>query len=662
MSENTEPQITRIPPPLHATGRARVAHDLGPAALALACAIVATGQVGAIAQTSQSANNPNISQSDPSTLFTITKVEIVYLYPSPGQPSVESLLRATIRVKRTADGYEPAAEGENAGRVLALSDVGTLPYPNFTGRALQLFSVGVATSLKQAGLVGVYVAPDPGQFGVEQGVVVDRRAPGDTSLRLLVTTGTVTKMRTVALGERIEPEKTIDNPLHARIIEQSPVRPSPDATPTEASLLRGDRVGDYVYRLNRQPGRRVDISVSAPGDSPGAVTLDYLVTENRPWLFFAQASNTGSASTDAVREQFGFIHNQLTNSDDVLSLTYQTANFSAVHALNASYERPVGSSQRWRWRVYAGWYRYLASDVGVQDASFRGEGYDAGAELIWNFLQHHDWFVDAIAGLRYDHVRVSNELAGVSGGDGFFTPEAALRLFRERDDTRTDARLGVRWNLPGIAGTDGNLDALGRLGADDSFGVLRFEGTHSLYLDPLFSPETYHVSSLAHELLFSLRAQHSLGTRLIPNEQVTAGGLYTVRGYPESIVAGDNGVIATAEYRFHLPRSFRPKAEPGTVFGQPFRWQPQYVFGPTDWDLVLKGFVDVARVTQADRQSYEADSTLVGAGVGAEFAFTRRFNIRTDLGFALRELRDGSGEQTVDAGHTELQFVLTVIY
>jgi len=86
--------------------------------------------------------------------------------------------------------------------------------------------------------------------------------------------------------------------------------------------------------------------------------------------------------------------------------------------------------------------------------------------------------------------------------------------------------------------------------------------------------------------------------RLIPNEEQAVGGLYTVRGYPESITAGDNAVIASLEYRFHLPRTFRV-SEPGHIgerpigwMGRDFRWAPQQSFGRADWDLIFKAFID----------------------------------------------------------------------
>lgn len=543
-------------------------------------------------------------------------------------------------------------------RRFTLGDLPQIENARFTDAGLAAVSPAVVQRLKDLGLVGVYVTPDPTQFRVEEGRVVDTRQPGDTTLVLEVTTGQITGVRTIGQGERLDPDKNIDSPVHQRLRDHSPVK----AGEPGKDLLRKDAIDDYTFRLNRHPGRRVDVAVSAPGDTPGAVLLDYMVTENRPWLLFGQVSNTGSESTDAWREHFGFIHNQLTNHDDILTLDYQTANFSDVHALAASYVRPFGDSERWRWQVGGSWYQYRAGDLGFQDADFKGDGWDVNARVIWNFFQQRELFLDAVAGVRFQQLSVENELAATEGDNQFLMPEVGLRLERVTDRRRTDASLMVAFNLADMGGTDeADLDALGRTSADQDFTILRLDASHAAYLDPYFQPKGSQLG-LAHEIYLAARAQTSFGARLIPNEEDVAGGLYTVRGYPHAVVAGDNLVMGTVEYRFHLPQVLGVRTDPGTFFGKPFRWHPQYAYGPTDWDLLFRVFLDGARVTNADRLSFEADHSLAGTGVGVELALTRRFNVRADLGFALVELDDAAGGSFVDAGHTELHVVLTLVY
>lgn len=591
----------------------------------------------------------------------VSSFTIVYVRDNPGHPHPDTLLDATLELIETPDGFAPP-DGTSVPQRLTLRQLSGKENLRLTDAGLAVIAPAVVQKMRELGFVGVYVTPDPGEFRVEEGRVVDMRPAGQTGITLQVTTGTVVDVRTIGLGERLDPEETINNPLHRKILRRSPVQPYAPGSAVRNDLLRRQALDDYTARLNRHPGRRVDVSVAAPGEVPGAVTLDYIVTENRPWLIFGQLSNTGSASTGAWRQHFGFIHNDLSNNDDILTLDYQTANFKDVHALYGSYERPFSFYDRLRWKIHGSYYEYTASDLGFPDEDFRGTGWFAGGQLAWNFFQQRDLFLDLIGGVRFENVAVVNEPAAVEGDTDLLIPSLAIRLERRRDASAIDAQLGVDFNLASLAGTEENLDALGRVNADDGYAVLRGEVTHSIYLDPWFNKDSEAARGLTHELLWSLKGQHALGNRLIPNEEQVVGGLYTVRGYPHAVVAGDNAVIGSLEYRFHLARALTPDVNPGSFLNKPFRWKPQYAYGPTDWDLVLKTFVDAGRVTNTDRQSFESDHTLVGAGIGAEFSLTRRFSVRADLGFALTELDDANGESIVDAGNTELHIVITLVY
>jgi hemolysin activation/secretion protein len=591
----------------------------------------------------------------------VTGVVIKYVRENPDHPPADSLLSAVVDAAPTQDGWA-APRPREATQRFRLADISRLQQQRFTDTGLTLLAPAVVQHLKDLGLVGVYVTPDPAQFRVEDGRVVDLRPQGVTTVTLQVTTGTVTDVRTVGIGERLPPDATVNNPVHQRIRDNSPVAPRKEGVTGTTNLMRGDIVDDYLFRLSRYPGRRADAALSASGEEPGAVTLDYVITENRPWLLFAQLSNTGTDASGRLREHFGFIHNQLTNDDDTLTLGYETSNFSDMHTAYGSYERPFPGTDVVRWQVNGSWYKYTAADVGLPGSNFKGEGWNAGGQVAWNFYQRRELFLDLVGGFQYKHISVDNQVSLVHGSDDFFVPSVGVRLERNLESMRTNASLGFEFNVPGIAGTSDNLDALGRTGADSSYSIIKGEGVHSFYLEPLFDPDATNTGGLANEVLLVARAQIAAWNRLIPNEQQVAGGLYTVRGYPESITAGDSAIIGTVEYRYHLPKGLAANPTPGTLFGKEFRYRPQYQYGPTDWDLILKAFVDAGRVWNTDRMSFEKDQTLVGVGIGAELAVTRHFNVRVDWGFALKGLTDSTGASIVDDGHNELEFVATLVY
>lgn len=208
-----------------------------------------------------------------------------------------------------------------------------------------------------------------------------------------------------------------------------------------------------------------------------------------------------------------------------------------------------------------------------------------------------------------------------------------------------------------------DLQDLGRADPDSEWVALQWTFTQGVFLEPLLNraawedPSTPESSTLAHEVVLGVQGQYAFDNRLIPQSQQTVGGLYTVRGYPQSVVAGDTVLIGTAEYRFHVPRAFEVTPEPGQLFGRTFRHAPQYVYGRPDWDLILKGFVDVGRTWQSDREPFESNETLVGAGIGAELHLRRNLNLRVDWGFALRELGDEA-----DRGANRVHIVATLLF
>ena len=94
--------------------------------------------------------------------------------------------------------------------------------------------------------------------------------------------------------------------------------------------------------------------------------------------------------------------------------------------------------------------------------------------------------------------------------------------------------------------------------------------------------------------------------------------------------------------------------------GAGFRWAPQQPYGVTDWDLILKGFVDVGATSTNDPLLGEFDNTLVGAGVGVELQFKRHVNLRLDWGVAMADADAAGGGN--DAGDNRFHFVLTFLY
>lgn len=566
-----------------------------------------------------------------------------YVAPRPGVPSV------TVRVGDVVEGFGGG----------------------FSTSALNEVAKAIVAEMNRRGLAGVFVQAHPEDIDEITGE--DLRQGKRSELRMVIWTGVVQGVRTVASGERFgtwDPETkryivhdpvNRENPSHARIREQSPVKPG--------QLARKQDVDNYLDRLNRHPGRHVD-AVFGPTDKPEGLGLDYLVTEDRPWSLFGQISNTGTKQTNEWRERVGFAHYQLTDHDDILRLEYDTASFSESHTFSASYDFPI-ISDKLRVKAYGLYSSFDASEVGVADETFSGRTWQVGTEARYNLAQFRQLFIDAVGGVRWENVRVENTLFDEQGETHFVIPYAGLRADRHTAWANTAAGIQFEFNLPELAGTDeGEVTRLGRIEADADWAAIKWDAAESFYLEPLLNPSggPNGPQSLAHEISLWVRGQNTLGNqRLIPNEEDVIGGLYTVRGYPESAAAGDSVVVSSAEYRLHIPALF-PVSQPGHIggreyglFGQDFRWAPQQPFGSADWDFIAKAFIDAGRAIVNDKVAGESDNTLVGAGVGFEVRYKRNASLRLDWGMALQPVEE-PGRTTVDRGDSRFHFSLTFQY
>ena len=575
------------------------------------------------------------------------------------QPPTNELLKTRVQLDETPTGYVSPRPGGHPVDV-RLDEIPELRQQFFYASAISRISQAIVKRLNDLGLIGVTVLP------LDVDWQNDRRPRGQTDLHVVITTSVVRGVRTRATGTRFGESEADDNEAHKSIVERSPLQPG--------DLLRLDALNAYASRLSRHPGRRVDIAVGREErETEGGADLEYIVHEKRTWRVHSGVANTGTDQTDKWRYNFGFVDYQLSGHDDILRLNYATAAFEASHAVLGSYEAPLLAAELWRWSVSGGYSEYTASDVGLQNSDLSGKYWTAGGNAIWNVYQHGDFFLDLFVGATVEEIEVENkfEFLGVkeTGRELFLLPRGGVKYEGVSMTHRTWGSLELMGTDTEITGADkSDLEKLGRADPDEQWVVLRWNLSYYTYLEPLLWRDAWEDtktpgSTLAHEVALHFRGQYSFGRRLIPNFLQVAGGLYTVRGYPESEVAGDTAVLGSVEYRCHLPRLFRIDRNPESYpWVGTFRVAPQHAYGQPDWDLILKAFVDVGATYYEDvpsaASSLEDDNTLLGTGVGAELVIKDNLTFRVDWGVALIDLKNDEA----DAGSNRLHIMLTVAF
>jgi hemolysin activation/secretion protein len=125
-----------------------------------------------------------------------------------------------------------------------------------------------------------------------------------------------------------------------------------------------------------------------------------------------------------------------------------------------------------------------------------------------------------------------------------------------------------------------------------------------------------------------LDLQYSNGS-LIPSEQMAAGGMESVRGYPERDVSGDSGVIGSVEFRSPVFAGALSAFNSGARLGG----------SPIDDKIQVIGFVDGGHVQRNEQISEikEHDFDLLSVGVGLRYSLTQYAQMRLDYGYPIEQ-------------------------
>ncbi len=633
-----------------------------------------------------------------SRVFPVGRLELVYVRPHPDQPDPEEILPLEVPLRRTAIGWSAPVEGEPSETV----SIGGPESP-----VVRLEASGLARVLRELvarihdqGLYGIDVRP--AEREIDLATERDLRPADRTALEIAVRVGRIGQVRTLAVGDRIAGDWKIDHELHEGIRRDSPLRPAESGREQGTELVDRRALEDYLFRLNRHSGRRVEAALS-PATEPGEVVLDYRVLEARPWFVYGQVTNTGTRRTNPWQTRIGAVHRQLTDRDDVLSIEYLNADLEAVNSVNARYQAPFFGSERpdwmsrrkgdpawidwlpreripwWgvdrlRWEVELAYGRFEADDSptleGLVNDEITSQQIQYGGRFIYETFQHRDFFIDLWGGLRFRDVTVDNEAApGRTPQQLFVLPRLGIHAERINQISNLTLDVSAEGSVADTSRDD--IERLGRQDADGRYAVVLFDLGYSTFLEPLLRPKAWRdpstelSSTLAHEIALGVRGQYAFDYRLVPQASQVIGGLFSVRGYDQSVAVGDTVVVGSLEYRFHIPRALPIAREPLRLplLGS-FRAAPQQVYGRPDWDLTLRAFVDAGRAIRngsAFSNPIEPDQTLIGAGIGAELQIRSNFRARIDWATALHDTSDRIAEPS-EVGDQEIHVLFSILY
>jgi hemolysin activation/secretion protein len=588
----------------------------------------------------------------------VDRFEFRYGLEHPELPALGEINQVSVRLMQEAGVWRPVT-GSAAGEILTL---GNIPAGSrFDAAALRQVAQDLVRWYNARDLYGVWVA----FLDLEStnAGIADRRPADDRTARLVIWASQVAEMRTLARGERVKPEASVNNRRHRGVLAHSPLTAATAEQP--GSLFRQGVLNKYLQGLSQHPGRLVEASIASAGE-PGKIVLDYLVNESKPWQIFSQVTNFGTEATGEWRGRVGFQHNQLTNHDDILNIDAISTTDFKTYGSFLSYRIPIIRPSLLLARIYGSYGDFLATDVSIPNLRYAGRNWLAGMELTNRLALPRDWELLSALGANFAHygtqsliVSTSSSQPLVTGSSNFLIPFVSTTISRRAPwwsvsgSLRYEQTVGNFANLNPVNG----IPSLGRTNVDSEWSSLRWGLGGMIYLEPLFSGGDSESRYLANEVSLRLRGRYLLkGSRLIPHEQEPIGGAFSVRGYSESVLSADEFISGTIEYAFHLPRVLKPG--PAGKFirdNWDFKWRPARVRQEPDWDLIGRAFFDYAyrqvtppplSVGQTEDDFGLVDETvsIAGAGGGLEIQIKQNLSIRCDVGVTLTKLYDDTRE------------------
>ncbi|MBJ7449848.1 MAG: ShlB/FhaC/HecB family hemolysin secretion/activation protein [Parachlamydiales bacterium] len=534
-----------------------------------------------------------------------------YRFAQPISPEyANELPDILIRLHKEYRGFTGPKKGEKSD-CITLGQVGQFKRW-YRSDALVEMAQQIVAYFNDLGLIGISVEVDPTQIDSKG----DDLRTNDKELTFVIYTGYLSHIQTVALNTVNKCEDGINLSKYSSLIENFPLHLAYDGCSIDGgSLFNCDLVSDYLYRINRYPGRRINAEIT--GVTPdGGIDVNLVIAEDKPWFVYANISNTGSEATGHWIDRFGFVDYQLTRHDDTFSIEYATAHFKAMHSLMGYYEAPVWGVPRTRIRVdgMRSTFALYSQDLQVNFDTTQDR---FGPSVIVNVYQHRNLFIDTTLGVYWFRVSALNNLFTTYTTENFFLPTVGLVLEKCGDSYSIQSAISYEKNFSGVAHTNANdLANLGRINPSVNWSLLEASFNGTAYLNPKLFDHNHEFA-----LLFS--GQYAFGNRLIPQKEGILGGLYSVRGYDQSVTVGDTVFFGQLEYRYHFPKSCCvPTVECPHPYVRP-------------WDFMLRGFFDAGRAIYTRHETYEVDYTLAGVGGGLEVMYRKNIRLRADAGIAL---------------------------
>lgn len=372
---------------------------------------------------------------------------------------------------------------------------------------------------------------------------------------------------------------------------------------------------EQIAALNRASPARQITPVLRAGNTPGTVALDLRVKDESPLHATLEYNNRYTANTTHHRVAGTLRYDNLWQREHSLALAYQTApeNTDEVTAVGATYVFRSDGAQNGT-ALYAVNSNSNLNGVGGIVTSTVGKGTIAGLRHIVG-LEPRAGFLHSLS-LGIDHKDFKEDV-NIQGGDTLNTPirywplSLAYNVTLPGANGTTTASLTANFSLLSLSAKE--IDCFGQV--LDQFECKRPGAKPNYFYVRGDLQRTQNISGG-----FTVVGRAGLqwtADPLISNEQYTAGGLQSVRGYLESERFGDSGWQGSLELR--TPSLTTGKSAKSAI------------------DVYGLGFIEGAGMYLLEPLvDQESSFSLLSTGIGLRFAAGRWLNAELHWAKALR--------------------------
>ncbi len=425
--------------------------------------------------------------------------------------------------------------------------------------------------------------------------------------------------QTVAVSVAVESRKTIAEGLIILKVDEGRIHKlsisganyfSIERIREKVPSLQEGQVPDFeavqsdIMALGRLPDRQITPAIKRD-ETTGDLDVDLVVTDTLPLHGLLELNNRYSNGTSHERALAMLSWDNMLQRGDSLSLMMQTS--------PQQIDEGLVFFASWLTRFDDPYFTLQFSVLDTQSdvaslggTNIVGKGSSFGAKGIWQRPVPGGWLHNMAAGIERKDFLNQVKLGGVSLDSPLIYYPLTISWSVSHQGDNGTGRYGVDLmaTLPGLGSETGTID-LSRYGARRQMHWLRGSTAITRELPDGFLSPGFEVAFNGSMQLTDIP--------LVSNEQISAGGMDSVRGYFESESTGDLGVLAALELR----------TPPVTQFFQGKAWVRHVNEGR------MYFFIDAGRVSlkgPLPDTSQRDSAELYATGVGVKFGFFEHLN------------------------------------